>query len=195
MFSYDPTNKRCVSSDLRQSVGTVVPTTNPALVLVAANKGICLVDSATGRVARFLGSPEAHLPENRWNDGKCDPRGRLWVGSMNNFGDSHAGALYSFDGEENIVKHLDNISISNGLVWNRAGTKFFYIDTPTLEVKQFDYDAETGIVSCPKPVIRIDAEAHGFPDGCTIDSDDKIWIAMWQGGCVVRFDPGEAEKI
>lgn len=88
--------------------------------------------------------------DNRFNDGKADPTGRLWFGTMGSepvLGKvtPNAGALYSFEGGK-ITKHLGKIGISNGLAWNTALKKFYYIDSPERKVFQFDYDEVTGTI-------------------------------------------------
>ena len=84
---------------------------------------------------------------NRFNDGKCDPRGRLFAGTMRYVGDEFEhryGELYKYEkgGKIEVVK--SDVGISNGLAWNEKTKKFYYIDTTDYEVKEYDYDFETG---------------------------------------------------
>ncbi len=85
---------------------------------------------------------------------------------------------------------------SNGICWNAAADTMYYIDTPTKQIRAYDYDKATGEIHNAR--VLIDTEAAGYdssPDGMTIDEEDKIWVAFCHGGCVVRFDPASAEKI
>ena len=140
-----------------------------ALSQTAACKGVAVVNSTTGEPVEFLGpNSEADSFSLRWNDGKCDPQGRLWVGSMDmQFGEPWVtqedgkptpnAALYCYEGSGDalkITKKLDGVCISNGLVWNKAGDTFYYIDTPTMQVDAFDFDGATGEVTWEKPLRR-----------------------------------------
>lgn len=124
---------------------------------------------------------------NRFNDGKCDPAGRFLAGTMDIEEKAPSGALYSFDGSQ-VTRLLDEIRISNGLAWSPDHKTFYYIDTPTREVQAFDYDLGTGQVANPRAVISVPT-ALGWPDGMTSDMDGNLWIAMWDGACVTRWNP------
>lgn len=88
---------------------------------------------------------------NRFNDGKADPTGRLWVGTL---GPEHEplkfltekANLYSYEKGRGFKHHLDKVSISNGLAWNRELKKFYYNDTFTFKVVEFDYDEVNGTI-------------------------------------------------
>src|SRR5512139_952012 len=116
---------------------------------------------------------------NRFNDGKCDPRGRFLAGTMDMGEEEPKGSLYSYDGKS-ITTLLSNVTISNGLTWSPDHKTFYYIDTPTREVKAFDYDFDTGAIANPRPVVHI-PESLGWPDGMTSDRQGRLWVAMWGG--------------
>lgn len=124
---------------------------------------------------------------NRFNDGKCDPAGRLLAGSMDRNEQAASGALYAYDGL-NITTLLTGIRISNGLTWSPDHKTFYYIDTPTREVQAFDYDLITGAIANPRVVVRV-PDALGWPDGMTSDTDGNLWIACWGGAQVTKWDP------
>lgn len=89
--------------------------------------------------------------DNRFNDGKADPTGRLWLGTMGSepiLGKvtPNAGALYTLEPGQTIKQHLREISISNGLAWNSELKKFYYIDSPERKIFQFDYDQHSGTI-------------------------------------------------
>lgn len=195
VFTYNVAEKASKFVDTRQPIGTVVPH-GANTVVGALCSGICVISLETGRIDKFLGNPEQDVPENLWNDGKCDPRGRLWVGSKDIHCERPTGALWSLEPATGEWKRqLDGVSVSNGLVWSSKADTFWYIDSPTGRIDAFDYDAEGGAISNRRPAVTIDTAALGNPDGCTIDSQDKIWVAMWDGGSVVRFDPLSGEVI
>jgi sugar lactone lactonase YvrE len=174
-------------------IGTVVPTL-AGKALVALEDGLNFFDPATGEFS-FITDPEAHLPPIRYNDGKCDPAGRLWVGSMGMESPiDFRASLYRLDHDLQIHKMLDSITVSNGICWSLDGTKMYYIDTPTMKVRVFDYDKETGSISNGKIAVEIPA-GMGGPDGMTIDSEGNLWICLWGGACVGCFDPETGDLL
>ena len=130
---------------------------------------------------------------NRFNDGKCDPAGRFLAGSMNMDEETPSGALYSFDGRT-VTRLLTDIRISNGLAWSPDHKTLYYIDTPTREVKAFDYDLSTGQIAEPRVALRV-PETLGWPDGMTSDMNGNLWIAMWGGASVTRWKPQSGELM
>ncbi|MBI5951684.1 MAG: SMP-30/gluconolactonase/LRE family protein [Chloroflexi bacterium] len=123
----------------------------------------------------------------RFNDGKCDPAGRFLAGTMAMNESDPTGALYSFNGKQ-VTKLFGGVTISNGLTWSPDHKTFYYIDTPTRKVQAFDYDLATGQIANPRTAIRI-ADTLGWPDGMTSDTDGKLWIALWGGAQVTKWNP------
>lgn len=141
----------------------------------------------------FLSTLTDEPPNNRFNDGKCDPRGRFLAGTMDMGEKDPHGSLYSFDGNS-VVKLLDGVTISNGLTWSPDYKTFYYIDTPTRTVRAFDYDLETGAVSSPREAVRV-PESLGWPDGMTSDLQGNLWIAMWGGAQITKWDPSSGQLL
>lgn len=162
-------------------------------ILAAMQDGFIFIDRITGAVSP-LSDPEAAFPDNRFNDGKTDPAGRFWAGSMSLSGEKGTGNLYMVDQQLNVKKQIENVSISNGLCWSLDQRSFYYIDTPTMEVVCYDYDNQTGEITNKTTVITIPAK-EGYPDGMTIDSEGMLWIAHWEGWQVARWDPSTGNKI
>jgi len=140
-------------------------------------------DSVEPAILATLNEPE----NNRFNDGKCDPAGRFLAGSMDMNETDPTGALYSFDGKT-VTKLLSGITISNGLTWSPDYRTFYYTDTPTRQVTAFDYDLATGQIANPRPAVRV-PDGLGWPDGMTSDADGNLWIALWGGAQVTKWDP------
>ncbi len=140
-----------------------------------------------------LAALDSELPTNRLNDGKCDPAGRLLAGTMDMNEKDPNGALYSFDGK-NSARLLDGITISNGLAWSVDHKTFYYIDTPTREVKAFDYDLATGQIANPRVAIHV-PESLGWPDGMTSDTDGNLWIALWGGAQITKWNPSTGKLL
>lgn len=178
--------------DLGQRVGTVVPVDTGG-VLVALQGGIYRLDPGTGKKMKLV-HPEKSLPDNRYNDGKCDPSGRFWVGSMGLNSQKHAGALYRINPDLSWEKMIDSVTISNGIVWSPDTTRMYYIDTPTQKVMAYRFDNRTGQLSDPEIAIEI-PDTLGHPDGSTLDAEGMIWIAMWGGHAVTRWNPQTGELL
>jgi sugar lactone lactonase YvrE len=175
-----------------QMIGTVVPAES-GLVIVALDEGIYALDPATGTKS-FIVNPVENDAEIRFNDGKCDPSGRLWAGTMSLTGKKKAGALYRLDSDTSIHKMIENVSVSNGIVWSPDYKKMYYIDTPTRMVMAYDYNDETGEISNPAVAVEI-PEEMGLPDGMTIDSKGNIWVALWGGSAVRCWNPETGKLI
>jgi sugar lactone lactonase YvrE len=141
----------------------------------------------------LLSTLEDELADNRFNDGKCDPRGRFLAGTMDMSEKDPNGSLYSFDGKS-VTKLFGNVTISNGLTWSPDYKTLYYIDTPTHEVKAFDYDMETGAIANMRVVVKL-SETLGHPDGMTSDMQGNLWIAMWGGAQVTKWDPGTGQLL
>ena len=141
----------------------------------------------------FLAGLTGEPANNRFNDGKCDPRGRFLAGTMDMGEKDPNGSLYSFDGKS-VGKLLDGVTISNGLTWSPDHKTFYYIDTPTRTVRAFDYDFETGAIADPREAVRV-PESLGWPDGMTSDTQGNLWIAMWGGAQVTKWDPVSGQLL
>lgn len=189
---YDPKLKYNKEMLTGQMIGTVVPAESGKM-MVALENGFYEFDPETGSKKR-IANPEEGIDGNRFNDGKCDPAGRFWAGTMSTEGKSQAGALYRLDPDSSVHKMIENVSISNGIVWSLDATKMYYIDTPTQKVMSWDYNQETGEISNPKTAIEI-PEEMGSPDGMTIDAEGNVWIALWGGSAVGCWNPETGELL
>ncbi|XP_057653066.1 regucalcin-like isoform X1 [Diorhabda carinulata] len=140
------------------------------------------------------------LLTNRFNDGKCDPSGRIWAGTMgeervNGQPVRGRGSLYSFE-NKTVTKRLGQIGISNGLAWNEELKKMYYIDTFKVCVEEYDFDIRTGNMSNGKPIFDLDKnKIGGFPDGMAIDTDGNLWVAVFNGYKVIKIDPRKPETL
>jgi sugar lactone lactonase YvrE len=156
-------------------------------LVLAGEQGFQIYNLATGEL-ESLGNPESSLPCNRFNDGKCDPRGRFIAGTLHRGGDEKKGALYVLDHDRSIRKIYRPVTCSNGLAWSETGITFFYIDTATAVVRSFAYDLDTARLSAERTVIKI-PKTHGMPDGMCIDRVGNLWIALWGGWGVECWNP------
>lgn len=155
--------------------------------IVALEDGFWKCERENGALKQLV-PIEADLKTNRFNDGKCDPSGRFWAGSLSLNETDPSGSVYCMDATMQVRKMIGDVTISNGLCWSLNRKYFYYIDTPTLEVCRYDYDDVTGNISNKTIIIRITKE-QGFPDGMTIDAEGMLWIAHWGGWQITRWDP------
>ncbi len=182
---YDPAAATDRVIPVGSRIGTVVPASKGEMV-VALQSGITRIDPRTGKMT-LLNAPLTD-PKVRFNDGKCDPSGRFWVGTMALDTHKYGAVLYRYDTDGSIHTLLDSVTISNGIVWTKDKKTMYYNDTPTGTVQAFDYDDKTGAISRRRVAITI-PPGSGSPDGMTIDNEDKLWVALWGGSMVARFDP------
>lgn len=177
---------------VHQMIGAVAICTNGNFIAALQN-GFAFIDRISGKI-KIIEDPESHLTGNRFNDGKCDPVGRFWAGTMPLKDEPNMGNVYSIKNDLKPAKKIEGVSISNGMAWSLDHQTFYYIDTPTLEITSYDYEKNTGHISNKRVVIKI-AEEDGYPDGMTIDSEGMLWVAHWDGWQVTRWNPGSGEKL
>lgn len=183
---YDPSSQTNRTIDVGQYAGTVVARASGGLML-ALHHGFASLDVETEEVT-MIHEPEPDKPNNRFNDGKCDPAGRFWAGTMSMEERASVGTLYCMETDQTVRSMVENVTISNGLVWSQDNSTMYYIDTPLGTVDAFDYDLETGNIGNRRPVITI-PDGQGFPDGMTMDAEGMLWVAHWDGARVTRWDP------
>ncbi|KAK5578022.1 hypothetical protein RB653_002972 [Dictyostelium firmibasis] len=186
LFIYNPKTNCNQEFQLSDLPGTVVQRTNGEL-LIAIRNGITSFNPHT-KEFKVMSHPNT-VTNNRYNDGKCDPQGRFWVSTMSLEDDNPPKAsLFKINRDFHSEKIFDGVRIGNGLVWSIDQTKFYYIDTPTLNIDEMDYNAASGTVSNRRHCISFDHN-FGHPDGMTIDNEGKLWVAHWEGGRVTRWCP------
>lgn len=162
-------------------------------LLISPKEGLSFFDLKSG-LKEFIQHPEKSHPTHRYNDGKVDPAGRLWIGSMELSAKANQAALYCLYPDQTIDKKLDNVTISNGLAWSSDLQTLYFIDTPTQEIVAFRYHVDTGEIQNRKVAFKI-SEDEGSPDGMTIDAEGMLWVCHWGGGKVSRWDPVLGKRL
>jgi sugar lactone lactonase YvrE/DNA-binding IclR family transcriptional regulator len=165
---------------------------HPEGLLAASQSGIRILDPENGEIRRLLGHPEPALPTNRFNDGKCDSRGRFWVGTMALNVRPEAGSLYRMDGEDRFERMETGLTLPNGLGWSPDETTMYVTDTAARTIYAYDFDAGAGTIRNRRPFIVFPHHAPGAPDGLAVDHEGSLWIALWDGWRVVRYGPDGA---
>lgn len=189
---YDPLSGQDRVIPVACEPGTIVPRAGGGAVL-ATDRGFAFLDLDTG-VVDVVAHPEAQYPQRRFNDGKCDPQGHFWAGTLfQDLGRPLAewdpiGTLYRLDHNHTPVPVLPQLRVPNGLTWSPAGDIFYFIDSPAMRVDAFDFDAASGTLANRRVAVHIPADI-GLPDGMTSDSEGMLWIAHFFGGQVSRWNP------
>jgi sugar lactone lactonase YvrE len=125
--------------------------------------------------------------ETRFNDAKCDAAGRLWAGTMSTARRPGDGRLYRVEHDGETIEALSATTISNGLGWSPDSARFYFVDSPTQAIDVFDFELARGRISGRRRFAEIDPR-DGLPDGLTVDAEGGVWVCLFGGGCVRRYD-------
>jgi len=161
--------------------------------------GIYFIELGTKKLT-LIGNPEKAFPNNRFNDGKCDPEGRFWAGTMSMEGDEGKqdlpaeSSLFCVNQDLTIRKKIHKIKIANGLAWDINKNLMYFIDTPSMEVTVFDYDKKNGDIENRRTAIQF-PKGVGVPDGMTIDEKGMLWIAHFGGSRISRWNPSSGKML
>ncbi len=174
-------------------VGSAAPVLGGG-VLLALRNGLWRFDPRSGRRERVHAAPY-DTNKLRFNDGKADPQGRFWVGTLHDARE-HAGHLYRLQGRQ-LEPMVEGVAVSNGLGWSPDGCTMYWSDTKAHTVWAFDFDAEDGSLSNRRVFARFplkqpdqDLAAYGGrPDGAAVDSEGCYWVAMFEGARLLRLSP------
>lgn len=180
----DPRSGQVEVLDVGEKIGAAAPAAGGGLVAALPHEFV-RIDAGGHRTV--LATVETDLPGNQMNDGKCDSRGRFWAGSWT-LDYTPAGALYRLNADRTIDRMLEPVTCSNGIGWSPDDRLMYYIDSTTYRVDVFDYDAAPGDIRGRRPFVEI-PEATGMPDGLTVDADGCVWVALWGGSALHRYDP------
>lgn len=178
--------------ELGQNVGAAVPRKTGGFVL-ALRDGFYSIDQTTKQLT-FIINPEANIPNNQFNDGKCDVAGRSWAGTMASDEEQGAGSLYCLNVDHSVSRMEENVTVSNGMTWSPDNKTMYYIDSPTFQIVAFDFNPETGSIQNKRVVVDVPLEM-GSPDGMTSDMEGMIWVAHWGGSQITRWDPTTGELL
>lgn len=187
----DPETGTTTRTHVHCVVGCVRPRTSGGYVL-AVERGFAFLaaDAQTPEL-----QPELWTDRYvRMNDGGCDPQGRFYSGSMAYDQRPGRGSVWRLDTDGHTEHVLDEVTVSNGIVWSLDGSTVYYIDTPTRRIDAFTFDAETGRLTDRRPFVTLPDDVEGNPDGMTIDTEGGLWVAFFGGGCVRRYDTEGTEQ-
>jgi sugar lactone lactonase YvrE len=181
--------------EMGERIGTVVPTLNEDFIC-AGDSGVYRFNPSNGQKTN-LADPEAKKrPDNRFNDGKCDPSGRFWAGTISTVKKEGDANLYQLDQSGLLTLQVSGVTNSNGICWNASKTEMYYIDTPTQKVVTYEYDDQTGKLGGSRVAVDFgDLNTEGSPDGMTIDEEGMLWVALCHGGAVAQVNPETGELL
>jgi sugar lactone lactonase YvrE len=160
-------------------------------LLIALNNRLAFLTLQTGEIVPLY-SIKFPYPETRWNDGKCDAKGRFWVGSISE--SPEQAELYRYDPEGSLHVMETGLTISNGLGWSPDGATFYLTDSAKHHIYAYDFELETGAISNRRVLVDLTHEGVE-PDGLAIDSQGNLWSALWNGWCVACFNPNGEEIL
>ena len=152
--------------------------------IAGTDQGIAEIDLASGRL-QVIFNPEDQLPDNRFNDGKVDRRGRFWAGSMDDREREASGTLYRIDADLGCTVVDRGYRVTNGPAFSPAGDILYENDSALQVTYAFDLDAQ-GTATNRRIFLKFE-DGDGYPDGMTVDSEGCLWIAFWDGWCIRRF--------
>jgi sugar lactone lactonase YvrE len=192
---FDPHNKKNETFDLPEIVACLGLRESGGLIL-ALKKNFAFFDSASLEHTNLAGV-ESEVPNNRFNDGKCDPRGRFWAGTMDSVHwDQPAGNLFRFDSHQKTTLMQSNVVCANGLGWSPDEQTMYFTESFRYAIFSYDFEPETGNIFKRRLFAEIDRSHGEFPDGMTVDSEGFIWSNIVGPGQIHRFDKdGKIERI
>ena len=157
-------------------------------LLVAFESGLAFWDPESGQ-AKGIQKFEPTLATTRTNDGRCDRQGRFIVGGMNEAENGEAiSNVYRLDHDLRFHQIISGVTCANSTCFSPDGKVMYFADTPTGQIRAYDYDTDTGAVA-NKRVFADFSDQPGMPDGSIVDAQGFLWNAQWNGHRVVRYRP------
>jgi sugar lactone lactonase YvrE len=186
----DPASGEDTVYEVGETVGCAHPAADGRVVL-GLRRGVALLDPATGALER-LAELLPERPGLRLNDGRCDARGRLWVGSLAK--EEGGAALFRVDPDGSVRPMVDGLTMSNGLGWSPDGRVFYLTDSGAKTIHAYDFDLAAGELSGRRRFADLSA-SDATPDGLAVDAEGCVWSAQFGGGCLIRFAPDGGELL
>jgi len=190
---FTPATGDCQTWPMPEDIGSLGLRDSGGAV-AALRSGFATVDFCTGKVQRF-GGARIPKPDMRFNDGRCDRRGRFWAGTLHENRVPGTASLYRLDPDGRCSQVVDGLTVSNGLAWSPDDRTMYFADSFVKTIFRCDFDLDSGTPHNQ----RVFAEVpHGFgvPDGATVDSEGFLWSANFDGGCITRYAPdGSVDRV
>jgi sugar lactone lactonase YvrE len=194
LYRYDPESRKLEQWDTPERLGCFAPRDNGRGLVAAFESGFAFYTPETGHL-EWIKKLETDNPGTRFNDGRADRQGRLWAGTMveDHKSASYQGSLYCLDHNLQVTKAKTGFSIPNSLCWSPDGRSMYHTDTPSQQIKQYDYCTDSGTLSHEREFIT--TKNGCYPDGSIVDSQGFLWNAQWGSNTVVRYSPRGEEDL
>lgn len=195
LHRFEPATKRHRSWPLPALTGSIAVRQRGGLV-AATRAGFVFIDMPSGTVTPIV-NPEAHLVDNTFNDGRCDPQGRFWAGSSwlgpggryQNAPAQPTGTIYRLDRDLSCHAIVPGIGETNTFAWSPDERTFYFGDSSRAAVVYAaDWDGDTGTFRNQREFVRTNL-GSGIHDGSAIDEDGCLWTCFWEGWRIVRYAP------
>lgn len=177
---------------LGSMVSVAIPKATGGLLL--ATPGGLMTFDESSKSLQLLCHPESDRPGNRYNDGKCDRMGRLWIGTLDMATAANRGNLFRVDPDGAWRKMDSGFTVANGLGWSPDNRRMYFTDTIRRTVYVYDFDLRAGTIANRRPLITL-AQSDGTPDGLTVDEEGCLWVAVWDAWRVSRYSPDGEELL
>mgnify|MGYP006280753697 CR=1 FL=1 len=180
------------STPLGTMVSLAVPKSSGGLLL-ATPSGLMNLQSPQMPL-EWLCHPDSDRPNNRYNDGKCDRRGRLWVGSMDMGAVANRGSLFRVEADGQFTRMDSGLTVANGMGWSPDNRTMYFTDSFRRTIYQYEFDLDGGSITNRRPLVVLGPD-EGTPDGLTVDQDGFLWVAVWDAWSIVRYSPQGREVM
>ncbi|NQW11236.1 MAG: SMP-30/gluconolactonase/LRE family protein [Alphaproteobacteria bacterium] len=194
---YDATTGAVETWRAPERIGCVIPTRTPRRFIAGLKSGLAVVKPAEDGALSvdYVARPDAEHPTNRFNDGKADPAGRLWVGGMDDEERDATGYLYRVMPDLSYAAMDGPYAVTNGPAISGDGRVLYHTDTLGRTIWRFDLGSDGALANKSRFVV-FDDPGWGHPDGSTVDAAGFLWVAHWGGGRVTRFTPdGTLDRV
>ena len=196
---FDPTSGDLRHWEFETDVASLAPRLDGTLLL-AMRDGLWVFDPSTGERQRAAEPPYDPASE-RFNDGKCDPQGRFWAGTIYEPRTPALASLNCF-AKGQLTKRIDGLTVVNGLAWSPNGRTMHWSDTTTHTIFAADFDPASGAMSRQRVFANFPLKQAGQsldsyggrPDGAAMDVEGCYWVAMFEGQRLLRLSP-EGEVV
>ena len=185
VHQFDPASGQNRYFDTGEVVSAVA-LAGPDRLIMALKERLAQLDLNTGQMTPLVPLDLSSRVDTRCNDGKCDPQGRFWIGTISDT--PKQAALYRYDPDGSVEIMETGLTIANGLGWSPDGNTFYLTDSFQHKIFAYDFDGEKGTISNRRALVDLSEEAVE-PDGLTIDTQGNIWSALWDGWAIACFNP------